>query len=106
MPKYLITYHGGGGMPESPEAAQQAMAAFQAWAARVGAAMIDPGAPLADARTVTAGSVVDGQAAGSVSGYTLVAAASLEDAVELVEGHPFLARGGSLQVSEAVDLGG
>jgi len=28
----------------------------------------------------------------------------LDDAVNLVKGHPFLSRGGTLQVSEAVDL--
>lgn len=106
MPKYLITYHGGEGMPTDPEGSQQAMAAFQSWAAGVGAAMIDPGAPLAGAKTVSAGSVSEGQAAGSIGGYTLIQAADLDEAVKLVEPHPFLTRGGSLQVNEAVNLGG
>jgi len=105
MPKYLITYHGGQGMPSDPEAAQQAMAAFQTWAAGVGDAMVDPGAPLGGAKTVSAEAVADGQTVGSVGGYTLIQAASLDDAVQLVQAHPFLARGGSLEVSEAVDLG-
>jgi hypothetical protein len=105
MPKYLITYHGGEGMPADPEAAQQAMAAFQGWAQGVGSALLDPGAPLSAAKTVSADAVVDGQEAGSVGGYTLIEAGSLDEAVELVQGHPFLTRGGSLQVSEAVDLG-
>lgn len=38
--------------------------------------------------------------------YTLIDAASLADAVELVRSHPFLTRGGSLQVSESVSAGG
>lgn len=105
MPTYLITYHGGPGMPTDPEAAQQMLAAFQAWVAETGDAMRDPGAPLAGARTVSADAVADGQAAGAVSGYTLIEAPSIDDAVELVRGHPFLARGGSLQVSESVSVG-
>lgn len=35
-------------------------------------------------------------------GYTVISADSLDDAVNLVKGHPFLSRGGTLQVSEAV----
>jgi len=105
MPKYLVSYHGGGGMPSDPEAAQQAMQAFQAWAAGVGGALVDPGAPLAQAKTVSADAVTDGQAAAAIGGYPLLEADDLDKAVGLVQSHPFLTRGGSLQVSEAVDLG-
>jgi hypothetical protein len=105
MPTYLITYHGGPGMPTDPEAAQQMLAAFQAWVAETGDAMRDPGAPLAGAKTVWADSVADGQAEAPVSGYTVIEAPTLDDAVELVRGHPFLSRGGSLQVSESVSVG-
>jgi hypothetical protein len=104
MAKYLITYHGGQGMPADPEVARQAIAAFQAWVGRVGNAMLDPGAPVAQSKTVSADAVADGQTAGSVGGYTLIEAPTLDDAVQLVQDHPFLTRGGSLQVSEAVDL--
>jgi hypothetical protein len=105
MPTYLITYHGGPGMPTDPAAAQQMLSAFQGWVAEVGDAMRDPGAPLAGAKTVSGDSEVDGQAAAAISGYTLIEAASLDDAVALVRSHPFLGRGGSLQVSESVAVG-
>ena len=105
MPTYLVTYHGGGPPPSSPEAQQQMMAAFGAWASGVGGAMADPGAPLGRAKTVSAERVADGQGAAVVSGYTLLRADNLDAAVKLVQSHPFLSRGGSLQVSEAVDLG-
>ena len=61
MTTYLITYHGGPGMPQDPEAAQQMMAAFQAWVGEVGRAMRDPGAPLAASKTVSADSETDGR---------------------------------------------
>ncbi|HKC21184.1 MAG TPA: hypothetical protein VKB64_01615 [Gaiellaceae bacterium] len=106
MPTYLVTYHGGPGMPPDPAAAQQMVAAFQAWVAEVGAAMRDPGAPLGEARTVSADGDSPGQKAASIGGYTILDATDLDDAVSLVRSHPFLTRGGSLEVSEAVSVSG
>jgi hypothetical protein len=106
MPNYLVTYHGGPGMPSDPAVVQQMIAAFQAWVAEVGPAMRDPGAPLAAAKTVSADDVVDGQREASIGGYTTLEAGSLDQAVGLVRSHPFLTRGGSMQVSEAVSVGG
>jgi hypothetical protein len=37
-----------------------------------------------------------------VSGYSIVQAADLDSASSLVKDHPFVSRGGSLQVSTAV----
>ena len=101
MPRFLVTYHGGG-MPESEEGRQQAMAAFGAWVGATGKALVDPGAPLGPSRTVSAGSVTDGRAAEPFNGYSVLEAADLDAAVDLVRSHPYVARGGSLQVSEAV----
>jgi hypothetical protein len=81
------------------------LAAFQAWVAETGDAMRDPGAPLAGAKTVTADSVADGQGEAAISGYTVIEAPGIDAAVELVRGHPFLTRGGSLQVSESISVG-
>jgi len=106
MPTYLVTYHGGQGMPSDPEAVQQMLAAFQAWVAEVGPAMRDPGAPLANAKTVSADGALDGQREASIGGYTILEADSLDAAVGLVGSHPFLAGGGSLQVNEAAAVGG
>src|SRR5919201_2149730 len=90
MPTYLVTYHGGPGMPADPAAVQQMLSAFQAWVAEVGPAMRDPGAPLGSAKTVSNGAVVDGQAEAAIGGYTLLEAASLDEAARLVESHPFV----------------
>ena len=106
MPTYLVTYHGGTGMPSEPEALQEMVAAFQAWVTEVGSAVRDPGAPLAGAKTVSAEGEAAGQQEASIGGYTTLEASGLDEAVRLVRSHPFLARGGSLQVSEAVSVGG
>jgi hypothetical protein len=102
MPTFLITYHGGDGPPATPEAREQMMAAFQAWAAGTGKSMVDPGAPLGPSKVVTSGSVSDGVADGRLGGYTVLSADDMDSAVGLVQSHPFLTRGGTLQVSEAV----
>ena len=100
MPTYLVTYHGGGGPPPTPEAQQQMMAAFGAWVASVGDAIVDPGAPLGASKSVSSGGTTDGP----IGGYTLLKAPDLDAATQLVASHPFISRGGTLQVSEAVDL--
>ena len=102
MATYLISYHGGSGPPTSPEAAQQMMAAFRAWVASVGDGMVDPGAPLGAARTVSPSGVSDGGA--GPEGYSVIRADDLDAAVALVKDHPFVVRGGTLVVSEAVSL--
>ena len=101
MATFLITYHGGG-MPESAEARDKTIAAFQAWTASVGDAMIDPGAPLGPRKTVTSDGVTDAPADATLGGYSLISADSLDDAVKAVTGHPFVGRGGTLQVSQVV----
>jgi len=101
MPKFLVTYHGGG-MPASEEGREQAMAAFAAWASATGEALVDPGAPLGPSKTVSADSVTDSPAQGPATGYSVLDAADLGSAVDLVRGHPFVGRGGALQVSQAM----
>jgi len=88
-------------MPSDPQARQQMLAAFTAWATGVGEAMLDPGAPLGPAKTVTSDGVTDGEPGGA-GGYTLLSAGSLDEAAELVRDHPFVSRGGTLRVAEAM----
>ncbi len=101
MAKFLISYHGGGEMPADPAQREQMMTAFMTWAASVGDSMIDPGAPLGQAVLVTSAGVSDDKD-GGIGGYTLLSADSLDDAVEKVRNHPFVSRGGTLRVAEAV----
>jgi hypothetical protein len=102
MATYLITYHGAMEMPSSPEARDQMMAAFMQWAASVGDGMVDPGSPLGPSKVVTTESVAEGNAGGQIGGYTIIKADSMDAAVAAIRTHPFLSRGGTLQVSEAV----
>jgi len=102
MAKFLITYHGGGEMPADPGMRDQMLKAFAAWATGVGDKMVDPGAPLGPAKIVGGDGVKDA-GPGGVGGYTLVSADSLDEAVALVRDHPFVSRGGTLRVSQAIE---
>ena len=96
MPKFLVTYVGGG-MPHDPELMAQARAAFGAWLAETGDAVTDPGAPV---RTVARLAAGEPAAEAEVSGFSIVEAAYVEAAKALLSSHPFIGRGGTLQVSE------
>jgi hypothetical protein len=100
MAKFLVTYHGSGA-PTADEQ-QQAMAAFMAWAQRTGPALVDPGAPLGPSAVVSEAGVTDGVAEGPAGGYSILEAADLAAAADLLRGHPFVDRGGVLQVSQAM----
>jgi hypothetical protein len=96
--RFLVTYHGSG-MPSDPAQAQQARAAFGDWVGKAGQALVDPGAPLKPGTRVA-----NGQPAPQVAfgGYSVIEAPSLDAAVELLNSHPYVARGGTLQVDEAM----
>jgi hypothetical protein len=99
MSKFLVTYHGGSGMPSDPAQMEKITAAFGAWLAQAGKAVTDPGAPLRPGTQVANGKPEPRTAIG---GYTVIEADDLESAVAVLRSHPFVARGGTLQVDEAL----
>ena len=101
MSRFLVTYHGGSGAPASAEQAEQMKAAFGRWLAGAGSAVVDPGAPLRPATQVANGSPLPRVAIG---GYTIIEAADAAAAMEILRTHPFVARGGTLQVDEAASI--
>ena len=77
------------------------MGAWMAWFGKLGPAIVDGGAPLA------ASPKLIGKATPShATGYTLIQAESLADAVAMTEGHPHVAQGGGVEVFELVAMPG
>ena len=99
MSKYLVTYHGSGPPPSDPVQMELIQAAFGDWVAKAGKAVVDAGAPLRQATQVAKGDPTPQVLFG---GYTIIEAASLDEAVTVLQSHPFVARGGTLQVDEFV----
>ena len=104
MPKYVFAYHGGS-MPETEAAQAEAMAAWGTWFGSLGDVVIDGGNPTGASKTVGAnGSVSDGGGGNPLSGYSLINAASIDDAVKHAKDCPILKVGGSVEVAEAIDM--
>lgn len=104
MAKYLFVYHGGSA-PESQEQAAQAMDAWGKWFGSLGSAVIDGGNPVGASSTVQSnGSVVDHGGANPASGYSLIEASDLDDALDKARHCPVLNSGGSVEVAEAIDM--
>jgi hypothetical protein len=100
MSKYLITYHNAK-MPNDPAIMEQAKIAFGKWLQEAGKAVIDPGAPV---RTSTQVSGASPSALVEIGGYSIIQAASAEEAVKILTSHPFVSRGGTLQINEIIGI--
>lgn len=104
MPQYMFIYHGGG-MPETPEAQEKAMADWGAWYAAMGAAVLHGGGPAGMSKTVSASGVTDDGGANPVSGLTLVEAPDQHAACEMAKGCPMVKDGsGSVEVAEMIQM--
>lgn len=104
MPKYLLVYHGGS-MPESEEEGQKEMQAWMAWFGTLGEAVADGGNPVGMSKTVhPGGKVTDDGGSNPTSGYSVIAAASIDGAVEMARGCPHL-RDGTVEVAEIIEMG-
>ena len=104
MAKYVLVYHGGGGM-ETEEEQAAVYEAWGAWFGSLGDSVVDGGNPIGQAKTIASdGSVSDGGGSNPATGYSLINAADLDEAVTKAKGCPVLASGGSVEVAEAIDM--
>ena len=103
MAKYLLAYRGGS-MPEGEAAQAQVMEAWGAWFSKLGAAVADPGNPSSVSKTIDASGAVAGGGQASLSGYSIISAGSLDEAVALAKGCPVLAGGASVEVIETFEV--
>ena len=105
MSKYVLGYHGGSGMASTEEEMAAVMAKWGAWFGELGAAIVDGGAPTAQAATVGSdGSVSEGGGSNPLTGYSIVTAGSLDEAAALAKGCPILEAGGSVEVAELIEM--
>lgn len=90
MAKFIYLYRGPATpmSDRTPEEAAERNAAFGAWMAKVGAALVDVGSPFGSSTSVRD----DGTegTAGDLIGYTIVEADDLAAAKALTDGLPFL----------------
>jgi hypothetical protein len=105
MSQFVITYLGGN-RPSSEEEGMAQMAKYREWLAALGDAAVSPANPLGNTHTVKADGTVAAGSQSSMSGYTIVEAESIDAAIAIAKACPFLEMGGSLEVSELMQVPG
>lgn len=105
MAQFVIVYLGGN-PPATPEEGKQHMAAYQKWLGGLGDAVVSPANPFKDTHVVSADGEVTKGSSVAMSGYTIIEAESIEAAVEITKQCPFLGIGGTLEVSEKINMPG
>lgn len=102
MTKFAYIFHGGS-HPESPEEGEKLIAAWGAWMEGIGSSLLDQGNPFGQSETVGSGGVVsNGGGSNPATGYTLVEAANIEEAIGHAKSCPIIESGGSVEVCEAI----
>ncbi len=87
MSKYLLVYYGGG-MGATPAEVEKSMADWNAWFKSMGKNLVDMGAPTMPGKMVTSRGIKAAMDGEMVSGYTVIQAPSMEDAVRMAKGAP------------------
>jgi hypothetical protein len=87
----------------TPEQAEAGMALWNEWAEKNGESIIDLGAPLGSGKHVEPDAVLPGTT--QATGFSILEADSLDDAVRIVENHPhFHTPNGTIDVLEFLQM--
>jgi len=98
MGQYVFVYMGGDPPPGDEEAQRAVMEAWTSWLGGLGGAVVDMGAPFGASAAVNAGST------SGATGYSIVTADSLDDALEKARGCPIFEAGGDVEVYETASM--
>jgi len=109
MRRYIVLYQAPLSVAErfaqaTPEEAMKGAQAWSDWAQEIGTALVDPGGPLGNAVTVT--QVGHASSQSSIIGMSILQAASMDEALRLVDGHHHLhwAEGCEITVLEGIPI--
>ena len=103
MKKFVLFYYGHPQL-SSPEEMQAHRGRWEKWAASLGDAIVEKGVPVHATKTVTQSGAKDSKAEVPLTGYTVVQARSMEEAVEMTRKCPFVEDGGRMDVAEAMSM--
>ena len=105
MAQYIISYLGGN-QPSTPEEGKQHFTKYKEWLSSLGDSAVSPANPLKNTNTINADGTVTNGSTTSMSGYTIIETNSMEAALAIAKACPFLDIGGSLEVSELIQMPG
>lgn len=105
MNQYVIAYLGGN-KPSSPEEGKRHFARYMDWLTSLGDSVISPANPFKNTHTIDADGTVTVGGTTTMSGYTIVETDSMDTALTMAQACPFLETGGTLEVSERLQMPG
>ena len=103
MPQFVIVYLGGN-QPSDPEEGKKHFAKYMEWMASLGDSAISPMNPLVNTSVVNPDGTVTEGTTTAMSGYTVIETESMESALAITKKCPFLEIGGTLEVSELMQM--
>ncbi len=102
MHNYVFAYYGEPRF-KSPEEGAKYMAKWKTWMDGLGDALVNPGVPMGKPKTVSSSGVSDGDKPNRVTGFSIVKANSMDEAVKMAKGCPHLEHG-TVDVAEAMEM--
>ena len=103
MPQYVITYLGGN-QPSNPEEGKKHFVKYKEWLSSLGEKTVSPMNPFKDTHTINSDASVTAESKTYMSGFTIIEADSMEAALTVAKACPFLEIGGTLEVSELIQM--
>ena len=103
MKQYVLVYLGGN-HPSDPEEANRHFTKYMEWLTSLGDSVVIPTIPLKDTTTVSPDGRVEEGGSSAMSGFSIFKADSMEAALSIAQSCPFLEIGGSLEVSEMMQM--
>jgi hypothetical protein len=103
MANYMIAYYGGN-QPSSREEGMEQMNKWKSWVESLGDKVINPGTPLLDTKIVTSSDTEDDNDPDSLKGFAAIKAENMAKAVAIAKSDPFLGNGGTIRVSQMMEM--
>ena len=103
MAQFVYVYLGGN-QPSSPEEASKHFTKYMEWLSSLGEAVVIPTIPFKDTNTVSADGAIKEGGSCAMSGFSIIKSESMQAALAIAQSCPFLEIGGSLEVSEMMEM--
>lgn len=102
MKRFFVAYCGGKEF-ENPDEGAVHLDKWRDWFAKLGDAVENSGSPLGNSKSISSDGVAEGEGANRIAGYSILRAASIDDAIEMTKSCPHL-EFGFVQVAELVEI--
>ena len=103
MKQFVLVYLGGN-QPTSEVESKNHFSKYMEWLSSLGDAVVVPTIPLKDTSTVSPDGTIKEGGSSAMSGFSIIKADSMKAALSIAQDCPFLEIGGSLEVSEMMQM--